>query len=109
MLSSLEGSAVTSVKIQGVDHEFTSMKGVMEDATDLVLNIKGLVVRLQGDEPKTMKVAANKVGVVTALDIVADPAIEVINPDTMITMPIRPSSALVAHRSHGASCPPSWA
>ena len=84
LLSSLEGSAVTSVKIQGLDHEFTSMKGVMEDATDLVLNIKGLVVRLQGEEPKTMKVTANKVGVVTALDIVADPAIEVVNPDTVL-------------------------
>ena len=62
LLSSLEGSAVTSIKIAGVDHEFTSIRGVMEDATDIVLNVKSLVVRLQGRGPKTMKVTANKVG-----------------------------------------------
>jgi len=81
LLSSLEGSAVTSIKIAGVNHEFSSMKGVMEDATDIVLNVKNLVIRLQGDEPKIMTVSAKKVGTVTAADIVADPAIEVINKD----------------------------
>ena len=60
LLSSLEGSAVTSIKIADVDHEFTSIKGVMEDVTDIVLNVKSLVVRLQGQGPKTMKVSANK-------------------------------------------------
>jgi len=84
LLSSLEGSAVTSIKAAGVNHEFTSLKGVMEDVTDIVLNVKNLVVRLQGDEPKMMKVSANKAGVVTAADIVADPAIEVINKDAVI-------------------------
>ncbi len=84
LLSSLEGSAVTSVKIAGVDHEFTSIPGVMEDTTDIVLNVKSLVIRLQGDGPKTMKVSANKVGVVTAADIVADPAIEVFNEDAVL-------------------------
>jgi len=81
LLSSLEGSAVTSIKIAGVNHEFSSMKGVMEDATDIVLNVKNLVIRLQGDEPKIMTVSAKKVGTVTAAHIVADPAIEVINKD----------------------------
>jgi len=79
LLSSLEGSAVTSVKIAGVDHEFSSIKGVMEDVTDIVLNIKSLIVRLHDSGPKTMTVSANKIGPVTAGDIVVDPAIEVLN------------------------------
>ena len=84
LLSSLEGSAVTSVKISGVDHEFTSIKGVMEDVTDVILNIKSLVVRLTGDGPKTMTVSASKAGVVTSGDISADPAIEIVDKDRVI-------------------------
>ncbi len=84
LLSSLEGSAVTSIKIAGVDHEFSSIKGVMEDVTDIVLNVKSLVVRLQAEGPKTMTVSASKAGVVTAAQIVADPAIEVISSDTVL-------------------------
>ncbi len=84
LLSSLEGSAVTSIKIANVDHEFTSIKGVMEDTTDIVLNVKSLVVRLQNGGPKTMTVTANKAGVITAADIVADPAIEVLNKNFVI-------------------------
>jgi DNA-directed RNA polymerase subunit alpha len=84
LLSSLEGSAVTSIKVTGVNHEFTSMEGVLEDVTEIVLNIKNLVIRLQSEGPRTMKVSANKAGVVTAADIVADPAIEVINKDTVL-------------------------
>jgi len=84
LLSSLEGSAVTSIKITGVDHEFTSIRGVMEDTTDVVLNVKSLVIRLTGQGPKTMKVTANKVGAVTAARIVADPAIEVVSKDVVL-------------------------
>ena len=84
LLSSLEGSAVTAIKIGGVDHEFTSIAGVMEDTTDIVLNVKSLVIRLQGEGPKTMKVSAKKAGVVTAADIVADPAIEVVSKDMVL-------------------------
>jgi DNA-directed RNA polymerase subunit alpha len=84
LLSSLEGSAVTSIKIGGVDHEFTSIKGVLEDVTNVVLNVKSLVLRLRGEGPKTMKVSANKAGVITAADIVADPAIEVIDKDVVL-------------------------
>jgi len=84
LLSSLEGSAVAVIKIAGVDHEFTSIKGVMEDVTDIVLNVKNLVIRLRGNEPKTMKVSANKVGVITAADVVADPAIEVVDKNLVI-------------------------
>ena len=79
LLSSLEGSAVTNIKLKGVNHEFSSIKGVMEDVTNIVLNVKSLVVRLNADGPKTMKVSAKKAGVVTAADIVADPAIEIID------------------------------
>jgi len=84
LLSSLEGSAVTSIKIAGVNHEFTSINGVMEDVTDIVLNVKNLTVRLTGEEPKLMKVTANKAGEITAADIVADPAIEVVDKDRVI-------------------------
>ncbi len=84
LLSSLEGSAVTSIKIKGVDHEFTSINGVMEDVTDIVLNVKSLVVRLQGNSPKIMRINVNKAGVVTAADIQADPAIEVINKEVVL-------------------------
>ncbi len=79
--SSLEGSAVTSVKIVGVDHEFSSIGGVMEDVTEIVLNVKSLVIRLHDEGSKTMSVSAKKAGVITAADIVADPAIEVVDKD----------------------------
>ena len=84
LLSSLEGSAVTSIKIKGVDHEFTSIKGVMEDTTEIVLNVKSLVVRLNGQGPKIMNVSANKAGVITAANIVADPAIEIVDKSTVL-------------------------
>jgi DNA-directed RNA polymerase subunit alpha len=84
LLSSLEGSAVTSIKIAGVDHEFTSIPGVMEDVTDIVLNVKSLITRLNAESPKTMKVSANKAGTVKGSDIIADPAIEVINKDIVL-------------------------
>ena len=87
LLSSLEGSAVTSLKIKGVDHEFSSIGGVMEDVTEIVLNVKSLVISLADPGPKTMKLSASKAGVVTAADIVADPAVEVINKDlTLVTL-----------------------
>ena len=84
LLSSLEGSAVTSIKIAGIDHEFTSISGVMEDTTDIVLNVKNLIIRLKEKGPKKMKVSKNKAGVVTAADIVPDPAIDVINKDMVL-------------------------
>jgi DNA-directed RNA polymerase subunit alpha len=84
LLSSLEGSAVTSIKIGGVSHEFSSIKGVVEDVTDIVLNVKSLIIRLHDEEPKDMKISVNKAGVVTAADIVADPSIEVINKDLVL-------------------------
>src|SRR6056297_1308055 len=79
LLSSLEGAAVSQVKILGAEHEFTSILGVMEDVTDIILNIKNLVVSLDSDEPKTMRLAATGPGEVTADLIEADTAITIHN------------------------------
>jgi DNA-directed RNA polymerase subunit alpha len=84
LLSSLEGSAVHAVRIHGAQHEFTSLPGVLEDCTDVVLNIKNLVVRMEGDEPKTMRLAAQGPGEVTADLIEADTAITILNRDLVI-------------------------
>ncbi|MEQ8850744.1 MAG: DNA-directed RNA polymerase subunit alpha [Phycisphaerales bacterium] len=84
LLSSLEGAAVTQVKIDGAPHEFTSIPGVMEDATDIILNVKNLVVKLDSDEPKTMRLAATGPGEVTAELIEADTAITILNKDLVI-------------------------
>ncbi len=84
LLSSLEGAAVTAVKNTGAQHEFSSLPGVMEDVVDVVLNIKNLVVRLEGDEPKVMRLAAMGPGEVTADLIEADPSITILNKDLVI-------------------------
>jgi DNA-directed RNA polymerase subunit alpha len=84
LLSSLEGAAVTHVKIKGAEHEFSSLPGVMEDVTDIILNIKALVVKLDADEPKEMKISAKKAGAITAGMIDPDPAISLINKDHLI-------------------------
>ena len=84
LLSSLEGAAVTKVSIKGAEHEFSTLPGVMEDVTDIVLNIKNLIVSLKGDEPKTMRLAATGPGEVTADLIEADAAVEIHNRDMVI-------------------------
>jgi DNA-directed RNA polymerase subunit alpha len=84
LLSSLEGAAVTGVKIENTLHEFSSIEGVIEDVTDIVLNIKGLVVRLEGSEPRTVTLEANRAGPVTAGMIKTDPNVEIINKDHVI-------------------------
>jgi DNA-directed RNA polymerase subunit alpha len=84
MLSSLPGSAITSVKIDGVLHEFQKIEGVVEDVTTIVLNLKGVVLKNHTQEVKTIRLSADKEGVVTAGDIEKDADIEVINPDHVI-------------------------
>ncbi len=84
LLSSLEGAAVTTVKIARAPHEFTTIPGVMEDVTDIVLNIKSLVVMLDTDEPRTMRLAATGPGEVTADLIEADTAITIVNKDMVV-------------------------
>jgi len=85
LLSSLEGAAVTSLKIAGAEHEFTSLPGGLEDLTDIVLNVKSLIVKSHADEPKTMKIHGAVAGPMTADMIEADPAIEIINRDLVLT------------------------
>jgi len=85
LLSSLEGAAVTSVKIAGAEHEFTSLPGVLEDVTDIILNVKSLVVKSHSDEPKTLHLRSEVKGPVTAGMIEADPAIEIINHDLVLS------------------------
>ena len=84
LLSSLEGAAVTSIKIKGAPHEFSSLPGVLEDVTDIVLNVKNLIVKLEGDEPKTMRLAARGPGEITADMIEADTAVTIVNRDLVL-------------------------
>jgi len=84
LLSSLEGAAVTHIRLKGAEHEFSSLPGVMEDVTDIILNIKSLTVKLDADEPKEMKLVARKAGPITASMIEADPAITLVSPDHVI-------------------------
>src|SRR5205809_2623528 len=84
LLSSLEGSAVTRVKIQGVQHEISTIPGVVEDVTDIVLNIKSLVVKNASEQPKTIRIDRHERGVVTAANIIADEAVQIINPEHII-------------------------
>ena len=84
LLSSLEGAAVTDVKIAGADHEFMALPGVLEDVTDILLNVKGLIVKSHADGPKTLHVRSEVKGPVTAGMIEADPAIEIMNPDLVL-------------------------
>lgn len=84
LLSSLPGVAVSSIKIDGVQHEFSTIPGVKEDVTEIVLNIKGLTAKIHGESPKTVYIEAEGEGVVTAGDIKADSEIEILNPDMHI-------------------------
>ena len=95
MLSSLPGSAVSHVKIDGVVHEFSSIPGVKEDVTEIIMNIKSLAIKNTSstDEPKTAYIEAEGEGVVTAADIQVDPCIQIMNPDQVI-----------AHLSGGPDC-----
>src|SRR5437867_7184521 len=84
LLSSLEGSAVTQIKIQGVQHEVSTIPGVVEDVTDIVLNIKSLVVKNTSDQPKTIRIDRHERGLVQAKDIIADEAVQIVNPEHII-------------------------
>src|SRR5438046_4947870 len=84
LLSSLEGSAVTRVKIQGVQHEISTLPGVVEDVTDIILNVKSLVVKNSSDQPRTIRIDRHERGVVTAANIITDEAVQIINPEHII-------------------------
>lgn len=84
LLSSLPGSAVTSIKIDGVMHEFQKIEGIVEDVTTIILNIKNLVVKNHAKEDKVIRLVKSTEGVVTAADIEKDADIEIMNPDLVI-------------------------
>ncbi len=80
LLSSLPGVAVASIKIDGVQHEFSTIPGVKEDVTEIVLNVKGLIAKIYGESPKTVYIEADGEGVITAGDIKSDSEVEILNP-----------------------------
>ncbi|MBX7073642.1 MAG: DNA-directed RNA polymerase subunit alpha [Pirellulales bacterium] len=84
LLSSLEGSAVTQIKIHGAQHEFTTLPGVVEDMTDIVLNCKSLIFKNYSEQTKVVRIEKNTKGLVTGADVKTDEAVEVINKDHVI-------------------------
>src|SRR5699024_765827 len=84
LLSSLPGAAVTSVQIEGVMHEFSTIDGVVEDVTTIILNLKKLALKIYSDEEKTMEIDVQGEGEVTAADLIYDSDVEVLNPDLHI-------------------------
>jgi DNA-directed RNA polymerase subunit alpha len=84
LLSSIEGAAITAVRIEGVMHEFSPIPGVVEDATDIILNLKQIPLKLHADATKTLYVKVTKPGEVKARDIVADGDVEILEPDAHI-------------------------
>ncbi|MHB1043262.1 MAG: DNA-directed RNA polymerase subunit alpha [Eubacteriales bacterium] len=84
LLSSLPGAAVTSVKIDGVLHEFSTIPGVVEDVTDIILNLKNIRFKLYGDEEKVLRIETTGEGIVLAKDIIHDADVEILNPDLAI-------------------------
>jgi DNA-directed RNA polymerase subunit alpha len=84
LLSSIEGSAISSIKIDGVNHEFQSIDGVVEDVTDIVLNLKKILIVSEKREPVKLHLKVNREGAVTAADIQADANIKIVNPDQVV-------------------------
>ncbi len=84
LLSSLEGAAISAIRIDGASHEFTTLPNIIEDVTDIVLNLKKIRLNCTGDLPKTLDIKKDKPGAVTAADIVTDGTVEVLNPDQII-------------------------
>jgi DNA-directed RNA polymerase subunit alpha len=84
LLSSLEGAAISSIKIEGAPHEFTSIPGVVEDVTDIVLNLKKVLLSSQSKEPHVVYLSVNKEGAVTAADIKGDQVVSILNPEQHI-------------------------
>ncbi len=84
LLSSLEGAAISAVKIKGASHEFTSLPHVIEDVTEIILNLKQVRLIAHGDVPKSLEIKKNKAGEVTAADIITDGTVEILNPELVI-------------------------
>ena len=84
LLSSLEGTAVTSCRIEGITHEYTAIPGVLEDVIDVMLNLKGLAVKTDSKEPQHLRIDVDKAGAVLASDIQLPAGVKVVNPDWLI-------------------------
>lgn len=84
LLSSLEGSAITQVKIQGVQHEITTIPGVVEDVTDIILNVKSLVVKNTSEQPQRIRIDRHERGVVTAANLITTEHVQIINPEHIL-------------------------
>jgi len=84
LLSSLEGAAVTSCRIEGITHEYTAIPGVLEDVIDVMLNLKGLAVKMDSSEPQHLRIDVDKPGAVLASDIQLPAGVKVVNPDWLI-------------------------
>lgn len=84
LLSDLEGAAITAIKIEGIPHEFSTIPGVVEDVIDIILNLKGLVLRSYSNEPKVIKLSVNRSGAITGADIISDAEVEIVNPNWYI-------------------------
>jgi DNA-directed RNA polymerase subunit alpha len=84
LLSSIQGAAIVSVKIDGVLHEYSTISGVKEDVTDIILNLKGVRLKLNQDGPRVVNIDASRDGIVTAADIITDGTVEILNPDHYI-------------------------
>jgi DNA-directed RNA polymerase subunit alpha len=84
LLSSIEGAAITAVRVEGVLHEFSPIPGAMEDTTDLILNLKRIPLRIHVDHPKTLYLKTSEPGTVTAAHITPDPDVEILDPDAHI-------------------------
>ena len=84
LLSSIQGAAIVSVKFDGILHEFSTIPGVKEDVTDIILNLKGVRLKLHQDGPRTIHIDTSREGVVTAADIITDGTVNILNPDHYI-------------------------
>ena len=104
LLSSLPGVAVTCIKIDGVLHEFSTIPGVKEDVTEIVLNIKGLTAKLHCDGPKTVEISAEGPCVVTADSIKCDSEVEILNPEMHIATSVSYTHLLSARPPTPLSC-----
>src|SRR5262249_10533263 len=80
----LEGIAMTRVKIQGVQHEISTIPGVVEDVTDIILNVKSLVVKNSSEQPRTIRIDRHEKGVITAANIISDEAVQIVNPEHIL-------------------------
>jgi len=95
LLSSLEGTAVTSVRIEGAQHEFSTIPGVYEDVTEIILNIKQLLLRINVDHPVTLRIEAHEPGEVTGANIIPQANVEVVNPALHIATIVEPANFIL--------------